>query len=265
MHQLGMLGIAVEKLLRCDLQIIADGKELLHRRERFTQRDVVMICATDIVQLRNICYCNDRKLRLQKSKRERARNMFDSVEEKLKSFAKVNFICVVIVAVICFFQFILEAMEYQDGIVAFLLFIAYGLIVYVLLATCWFMYAFAEITESTKKTNEAMRMAFSRSIYEEEQKKREAEEARKAYEYQQQVKALEEQRRRETEEAEIKRQKEESRKAYWAAHIEEKNALIAKRDEAEEALRSIGVLATNERKTLQNLIDSINEELTKDR
>ena len=38
-----MLGIAVEKLLRCDLQIIADGKELLHRRERFTRRDVVDI------------------------------------------------------------------------------------------------------------------------------------------------------------------------------------------------------------------------------
>ena len=43
LHQLGMLGIAVEKLLRCDLQIIADGKKLLHRRERFTRRDVVDI------------------------------------------------------------------------------------------------------------------------------------------------------------------------------------------------------------------------------
>ena len=38
-----MLGIAVEKLLRCDLQIIADGKELLHRWERFTRRNIVDI------------------------------------------------------------------------------------------------------------------------------------------------------------------------------------------------------------------------------
>ena len=41
LHQLRMLGIAVEKLLRCDLQIIADGKELLHRWERFTRRNVM--------------------------------------------------------------------------------------------------------------------------------------------------------------------------------------------------------------------------------
>ena len=43
LHQLRMLGIAIEKLLRCDFQIIADGKELFHRRERFTRRDVVNI------------------------------------------------------------------------------------------------------------------------------------------------------------------------------------------------------------------------------
>ena len=38
-----MLGIAVEKLLRCDLEIIADGKKVLHRRKRFTRRNVVDI------------------------------------------------------------------------------------------------------------------------------------------------------------------------------------------------------------------------------
>ena len=43
LHQLRMLGIAVEKLLRGDLKIITDGKKLLHRRERFTRRDVVDI------------------------------------------------------------------------------------------------------------------------------------------------------------------------------------------------------------------------------
>ena len=53
--------------------------------------------------------------------------------------------------------------------------------------------------------------------------------------------------------------------AYWEAHAEEKSSLLAKREEATNALKSISGLATEERARLYNLITAIDNELKKER
>ena len=60
-------------------------------------------------------------------------------------------------------------------------------------------------------------------------------------------------------------EKEQRHKAYWEEHTEERAALIAKKREAEKALKSVGSLAGKEREQLQKLISSIDEELNKER
>ena len=53
--------------------------------------------------------------------------------------------------------------------------------------------------------------------------------------------------------------------AYWAKHPEEERALREKRFAAESKLKDIGGLAVEQRKTLQDLISAIDDELTRDR
>lgn len=132
------------------------------------------------------------------------------------------------------------------------------LIAYCLLASCWFMHAFAEITESVKATNKALQLTFEHNIAnaEEEHKKAAAAVAESAR------KALAEKKAAEAE-AEAARKKRFY--DYWQAHAEEKAALLAKKNEAQNALDSIGELATEERAKLQSIIDAIDKELTKDR
>lgn len=172
--------------------------------------------------------------------------MFDNVEKKLKTYAMVNFVCVILIALIFFFAFILELLD--DGfLTAVLSLIVYVSVVYCLLASCWFMHAFAEITESVKATNKALQLTFEHNIAnaEEEHKKAAAAAAESA------TKALAERKKRFYD--------------YWQAHAEEKAALLAKKNEAQNALDSIGELATEERAKLQSIIDAIDKELTKDR
>lgn len=57
----------------------------------------------------------------------------------------------------------------------------------------------------------------------------------------------------------------ERNEQYWNEHKEEKEALCAKKKEAEEKLGKISTLAPEERKAIQNLIQAIDEELTKNR
>ena len=52
---------------------------------------------------------------------------------------------------------------------------------------------------------------------------------------------------------------------YWAKHPGEERALREKRSAAESKLKDIGGLAIEQRKTLQNLISAIDNELTRDR
>ena len=120
------------------------------------------------------------------------------------------------------------------------------------------MHAFEEITESVKATNKALQLTFEHNIAnaEEEHKKAAAaaaESARKALAEKKAVEA----------EAEAARKKRFY--DYWQAHAEEKAALLAKKEEAQKALDSVGGLAKEERTKLQSIIDAIDKELTKDR
>ena len=197
--------------------------------------------------------------------------MFENVEKKLKTYATVNFVGVIIVALSLLF---IGAVEFEDasGGAVLVLFLAYALIVYCLLASCWFIQAFAEITESvkqiansTKQTNEILQTAFAGNISEEKKKAHklllaEAEAARIAAE-----KKAEAERILAEEKRALAEEKARRHKAYWAEHTEERSALLAKRREAEEALKTVGSLAGKEREQLQKLIGSIDEELNKER
>lgn len=208
--------------------------------------------------------------------------MFENVEKKLKTYATVNFVGVIIVALSLLF---IGAVEFEDasGGAVLVLFLAYALIVYCLLASCWFIQAFAEITESvkqiansTKQTNEILQTAFAGNISEEKKKAHklllaEAEAARIAAEKKAEAERIAAEKKAEAERilAEEKRalaeEKARRHKAYWAEHTEERSALLAKRREAEEALKTIGSLAGKERDQLQKLISGIDEELNKER
>ncbi len=208
--------------------------------------------------------------------------MFENVEKKLKTYATVNFVGVIIVALLLLFTGAVEFRHASGGAVL-VLFLAYALIVYCLLASCWFIQAFAEITESvkqiansTKQTNEILQTAFAGNISEEKKKAHklllaEAEAARIAAEKKAEAERIAAEKKAEAERilAEEKRalaeEKARRHKAYWAEHTEERSALLAKRREAEEALKTVGSLAGKERDQLQKLISGIDEELNKER
>ena len=208
--------------------------------------------------------------------------MFENVEKKLKTYATVNFVGVIIVALLLLFTGAVEFRHASGGAVL-VLFLAYALIVYCLLASCWFIQAFAEITESvkqiansTKQTNEILQTAFAGNISEEKKKAHklllaEAEAARIAAEEKAEAERIAAEKKAEAERilAEEKRalaeEKARRHKAYWAEHTEERSALLAKRREAEEALKTVGSLAGKERDQLQKLISGIDEELNKER
>ena len=183
--------------------------------------------------------------------------MFNNVEEKLKGFAKFNFVAVIIFAAVGFFA-LMSGLKYADGGETLLYVMTFAIVIYSLFAVCWFMYAFAEITESVKETNKALQLTFERNIAEAEERRREEAEARD-----EEAKAEEEKAKTEAEAAEAARKKRFN--DYWEAHAEEKAALLAKRAEAQNALNSISSLATEERTKLQNIINAIDAELTKDR
>lgn len=183
--------------------------------------------------------------------------MFENVEKKLKTYATVNFVGVIIVALSLLFTGAVEFRHASGGAVL-VLFLAYALIVYCLLASCWFIQAFAEITESVKHTNEILQIAFAGNIAEAKEKAKkdaelEAEKERIAAEKQAEERCA------------LAEEKEQRHKAYWEEHTEERAALIAKKREAEKALKSVGSLAGKEREQLQKLISSIDEELNKER
>lgn len=190
--------------------------------------------------------------------------MFENVEKKLKTYATVNFVGVIIVALSLLFTGAVEFRHASGGAVL-VLFLAYALIVYCLLASCWFIQAFAEITESVKHTNEILQIAFAGNIAEAKEKAKkdaelEAEKERIAAE-----KQAEAERILAEERCALAEEKEQRHKAYWEEHTEEMSALIAKKREAEKALKSVGSLAGKEREQLQKLISSIDEELNKER
>lgn len=199
--------------------------------------------------------------------------MFENVEKKLKTYATVNFGCVIVFAIFLFLAgissddlgYVLRHMNGVGFLLVLLLLLSYALIVYALLASCWFIQAFAEITESVKHTNEILQIAFAGNIAEAKEKAKkdaelEAEKERIAAE-----KQAEAERILAEERCALAEEKEQRHKAYWEEHTEERAALIAKKREAEKALKSVGSLAGKEREQLQKLISSIDEELNKER
>lgn len=190
--------------------------------------------------------------------------MFENVEKKLKVYAGVNFICVIVAAVLLWAP-LQDDLEGMNAIGVLLMLLAYGLILYALLAGCWFIQAFAEITESVKRTNEILQTAFAEPLAKEEERLRKMAEAEEAAKQAKQERQAEEQRIREEEQQAREAEETQRREAYWAEHPEERTALLAKRREAEAALKAMGSLAGGEREQLQKLIAAIDEELNKER
>lgn len=199
--------------------------------------------------------------------------MFENVEKKLKTYATVNFGCVIVFAIFLFLAgissddlgYVLRHMNAVGFLLVLLLLLSYALIVYALLASCWFIQAFAEITESVKHTNEILQIAFADNISEAQEKARQEAESKAKAERIIAEKQAEAERILAEEKRALEEEKAERHKAYWAEHADERAALLAKRREAEEALKSVGSLAGKEREQLQKLIGSIDEELNKER
>lgn len=75
---------------------------------------------------------------------------------------------------------------------------------------------------------------------------------------------IEEKKQAEQEREAAEREKEDRITAYWEKHPEKFEALVEKRTEAKEKL-SIGKLAVEQKKALQDIISAIDDELSKDR
>lgn len=70
---------------------------------------------------------------------------------------------------------------------------------------------------------------------------------------------------RKAREQQIAMEKEERFNLYWKEHADERTALINKKNEAAQKLNEIGGLAIAEKRALQDLVNSIEDELTKER
>lgn len=186
--------------------------------------------------------------------------MFANVERKLKTYAKINFICGIVLAVIC----VIVGINMEDewlvaGIVAACCVVLGTIII------GWFIYAFAELLENAKDVNRTLKLAYADKLSEETIKDKKIAQERKAQEEKQRQ---QEQERQQAEE-ERKKAEEIAKQAridrYWEKHQEERAALLAKRTEAENKLKEMGKLAGKQRTALEDLIYAIDEELSKDR
>lgn len=131
------------------------------------------------------------------------------------------------------------------------------------------MCAFADVVEDVKATREALCGGGNPQILGQEDARRMAAreaEAERIKAEAARIQAEKERKEAEEREAALAAEKQRERnKQYWNQHKEEKEALCAKKKEAEEKLGKISTLAPEERKAIQNLIQAIDEELTKNR
>lgn len=184
--------------------------------------------------------------------------MFENVEKKLKTLAKVNLYCGFIMAGIFVIWVFWDSENVAIGWK--LLFAVLFAVLWVLIGfiTSWPIYAFAEMVEGIKETNKTLRYIFQDDIRKFQGIERDQERERQW---------AERQRQQEREEAarlarQAKKQKEDKIAAYWAEHSEEKKALLDKKAKAEALLKQV---SGKERDTIQELIKSIDDELTRDR
>ncbi len=92
--------------------------------------------------------------------------MFTDIEKKLKGVAIVNLICGIVIAVAC-----LVIME-EDGI------LIASAVVLTSLISSWFIYAFAELLENTKRINHALQVVFAEDISKDLERQKQLEEAK---------------------------------------------------------------------------------------
>ena len=96
--------------------------------------------------------------------------MFTNVEEKLKSLAKINCACGMVLAVLCPMLII----GIEDDWIIYGLFAAV-LIVLITLVQSWFIYAFAELLETTKRTTYILQITHKENIAEEAERQKQIE------------------------------------------------------------------------------------------
>lgn len=93
--------------------------------------------------------------------------MFTNIEKKLKGIATVNFICGIVIALACLV--ILE----EDGVLIALAALLTSLI------SSWFIYAFAELLENTKRISHTLQVVFAEDISKDSERQKQLEEAKK--------------------------------------------------------------------------------------
>lgn len=96
--------------------------------------------------------------------------MFTNIEKKLKGIAIVNLICGIIIAFAC-----LVIME-EDGVLITLAALLTSLI------SSWFIYAFAELLENTKRISHTLQVVFAEDISKDLERQKQLEEAKKKVE-----------------------------------------------------------------------------------
>lgn len=192
---------------------------------------------------------------------------FKNVENKLKMLAKINLICTYIVAAIILICSLVESLD-EDEVSLFL----FGVLVCFLFCLfnyifSWCLYAFAEMVEGIKESSKSLRDIRINTAKNDRQKMLE-EEQKKAAEEARASEILAEQKREEERKA-AEEQAEKVRKerfdAYWEEHAEEREKLLVKKAAAEKKLKGLSSLAVEERKAIQELIQAIEHELTKER
>ena len=189
--------------------------------------------------------------------------MKEHIEDKLRGWASIIIIFGWIGAVLLFILAFLVLGEREEE--SFPLF----LIIIVVAASIFMLYyfvarltsAFADITQNTRETTLELRQlniniqkaflgniqATERTIAEETRLERERTEQNVCVE------------------AEKKREAARRKEAYWQEHSKEKDMLLAKREEAEKALRTAGKLPAKEKSQLEELIQKIDTELNRER
>lgn len=184
--------------------------------------------------------------------------MNEHVEDKLVGWSTIIIIFGWIGAVLLLILFSLVALQ-ERSLFLFLMGIAIAADVLIVnYFASRLTLAFAEITQNTRELNLNMQKAFLNNIQATEKSIEEkARLEREQVEREKQEKA--------DREIERKRTAFRRREEYWDAHAEEKEALLAKREQAAKALQSLGKLPTKEKSQLEELIQKINTELNRDR
>lgn len=100
--------------------------------------------------------------------------LFKDVERSLKTLAKVNLVCGVILAL----TFLLWGATTEAGFFVFVGIALGGISLIASLIVSWFIYAFAELVESAKETSYTLKLGFAEDVAKEKKKKEEFERAR---------------------------------------------------------------------------------------